>query len=298
MDLQRQFQKADLSVEVLKEPLRRGRGMDEIFQIEVRRRFKQNARTEYFAIYTGAQGNEVSVISVDKDLRQLVLRVREPRRAFETTVRQWENRPTVLRTPGVDDKGVPEWVKQAAIERKAEIINWNESSVTLREYTSEAVRYFLMGVDERQLFIAQTRDPVGSVKAARESLGKTVQFAEGKSRITRQGEWFFIEISAELNAELTSKASKNAIVVHTNVPIGASFDNRGGNPHVASQLIRVPGEKLEHGFAVRGQQVYIRGSVRHKDHKTVSFKNWRLVVANNEAHETARGTASGVNWID
>jgi hypothetical protein len=44
-------------------------------------------------------------------------------------------------------------------------------------------------------------------------------------------------------------------------------------------------------------RVFVRGSIRHKDHKTVRFSQWREVIANNEG-DTARATASGVFWVD
>jgi hypothetical protein len=179
----------------------------------------------------------------------------------------------------------------------------SRDGVVIRRKTDAAMRYFLMGVDERQLFIAQLTAAATTVDGARKLLGRTVEFAEGKRRgssLDRQGEWFFLETTQEQRDHLDALIKKNKLAVHKKVAIG-TFAGRGGKPHTADELIALVGEnvtsKLGHGFPVRPRQIYIRGSVRHSDHKTVRFSEWREVIANNEG-ATGRAAATGVFWVD
>jgi hypothetical protein len=80
------------------------------------------------------------------------------------------------------------------------------------------------------------------------------------------------------------------------VPIGIHAGRRGGNPHTADELLKLTASVLEHGFSVRRRDdIFVRGKVRHKDHATVSFSEWRKVIANTE---TSAGRMEGVNWVD
>lgn len=303
MDLIKSFQKAGLTLEISDSPIARGRGMQDIVQLDIRRRFNKNARSEYFVIYTGAAGNEVQVLGVDKELRQLVLMINEPSRPFEQDMPP-RTRAQYYDPTDPDPLGPQGWVTRMMHNEKlptnAELVSPIDAKIIkIRQFTSPDKRYFLLGVDERQLFIAGLKDPATSVAQARSQLGRTVQFAEGKRRMTRQGEWFFLEITSQLNDEINKLIAQGKLASHKKENIGASLERAGGNPHVADELVRINnGKVLEHGYPVRSTEVYVRGAIHHVDHKTVAFKNWRLVIANNEAVETARGTASGIRWVD
>jgi len=139
-------------------------------------------------------------------------------------------------------------------------------------------RHLLCGFDERNLFIAQLPNSATTVQDAHASLkSESVADAEKKrsGRTVRQGEWFFVETTLE-EREAIERDSKNNI--HKKVRIGA-----GGKPHVADEMVRL-----------FGGTVYIRGKVRHPDHKTVHFSHWRRVIRNTELD----ARPAGVAWVD
>jgi len=137
------------------------------------------------------------------------------------------------------------------------------------------------------------------VRDAHDSLKtSTVTFAEGKApgKTVRQGEWFFVHPTKEEKEAITAVTRKKRGAILRKTAIGA-----GGNPHVAEELIRMPSEavglKLAHGYPVQSRDaIYVRGGIRHVDHKTVKFKTWRRVIRNNEPSGAA--APAGVGWID
>jgi len=126
----------------------------------------------------------------------------------------------------------------------------------------------------------------------------TVTFAEGKTsgRTVRQGEWFFVNATPDEETEIKMVIRKKARVIQKKMSLHMLTGTRGGKPHVVDEAIKMLGMALVHGFSVRGavrDEVFVRGRVRHADHKTVSFSSWRKVIRNNEP-----GQASGIRWID
>jgi len=289
--LVKQFTRAGLELELLREPLRRGGNTEEIVQLDVGRRFRGSSRAEWFRLFPGHPDNRVLVQGTDRSHRQLVLFVEEPARSFEL------NEP----------KRIHE--RRSAAARRlspAVIVGQTKRHWVVRRKTSADKRHYLMGVDERQLFIAQLTSGCSTVAAAHRLLGQTVQLAEGRRRgssLDRQGEWFFLETSAVAREHIERMLRGCRAVVQRKIPIGAFAGRAGGNPHVADELVvlyddMIPeGSRLEHGFAVRSRQVFVRGGVRHVDHRTVRFLQWREVVGNNEG-DTADGTSRGTYWID
>jgi hypothetical protein len=297
--LKKAFAKAGLTLKVLDKPIHTGRGMENIVQLDVERTVKGTRRDEVFRLYPG-KDNLIQVRDTDQSLNQLVLLVRENEHQFvEERYIPRSTRPKNWLTENFLKNGF----KKSDIAVKGDMIY-------LTRKTEPTSRYFLMGVDERQLFIAQLTAPATTVAGARKLLGRTVQFAEGKRRgssADRQGEWFFLEVSSEVQNYLAQKIKKNELVIRHHVPIG-QFMGRGGNPHLADELVVIPSrnnptkqdEKLN--YPVRPMAVFVRGAIRHRDHKTVRFTNFRQVIGNNEGNTLphARGTitASGVYWID
>ncbi len=289
--LVKQFAQAGLELELLSRPLRRGSNTEDIVQVDVGRRLRGAGRKEWFRLFPGHPGNRVLVQGKDRRLRQLVLFVEEPARVFEVNQPRWHNESRAAAARRLD---------QGTIVRRQNNI-W-----VVRQTTSSDKRHFLMGVDERQLFIAQLTSGCSTVAAAHRLLGDSVQLAGGRRRgssLDRQGEWFFLETSAGQREHIERLLQGCRTVIHRKVNIG-SFNGRvGGNPHVAEELVvltngLLPDESiLDHGFAVRSRQVLIRGTVRHVDHRTVRFHQWREVVGNNEG-ATASGDARGTYWID
>ena len=284
-NLMTKFEKAGLALELLDTPLQRGRGMDDIFQMDISRLTKGTRRYEKFRIYPGNDKNLIQVRDEDKSHKQLLLMVREPAHEFEEVVRL-----SSFRTRAKVDERI------ATMRPKPVRVRYGVTEIAIVSKTPEQVRYMLLGVDERQLFVAQLTGPATTVAAARSSLGKTVEFASGKrkgSALDRQGEWFFLDTSPEVRTEIAEAIRKTRTTIQHKASIGAIMGRRGGNAHTADEIVKMPNVAE---ILLRGK-VFVRGKVRHVDHKTVTFLNWREVVMNSEG-ETASGSASGVFWID
>lgn len=174
---------------------------------------------------------------------------------------------------------------------------------------SEKHRY-LLGHDERHWFVAgiPERTPVSRVRDAMAALKpQTVQRVEyglrqklinrrsNAARI-RQGEWFFVPVA--------NVAVEKFMILH-NEPLVRSG---GGKPHVCEELYRTGGRTVYVRFGSakvltesqyqnltdgrrnggrwramrRDMKIYVRGRVRHPDHKTVYLDGWHEVFTNTE----------------
>ena len=176
---------------------------------------------------------------------------------------------------------------------------------------------FLCGHDERDWFVAAVPEkaPVSSVATAKQALKpEAVVAAEERVGVKpakrqkrknaarkRQGEWFFIPAP---NAKIDEK------LILKNEPL-----QRGrGKPPLAEELIRTGGELVYVGIGTgqngmseasykalssddrkrrvlramtRNPKVYVRGSIRHSDHKTIHLDCWHLVEMNTESQSRA-----------
>jgi len=168
---------------------------------------------------------------------------------------------------------------------------------------------FLLGHDERHWFVAGIPEstPVSRVRDAKQALkpdlvqsserGVRTKYRDRRSNAARirQGEWFFVPAPA-VRVEL--------LLVLRNEPIARG----GGKPHVCEELYRFGGETVyvspgapngltdEQYKALsegersrwnwrvmrRNPKVYVRGRVRHSDHKTVTLDGWHEVLSNTE----------------
>jgi hypothetical protein len=308
----KRFETAGLRLEVTTEPFVRsvtGRGGREIVQIDIQRKIKGSTRQEWFRIFPGHEDNRIEVVGTDKRIGQLVLMVHEPPREFEEIV------PTATLSH-VQKRDPDNWLALLCKEnnfREADVkiqrsFKGRASVVSVKRKTSSQKRHFLVGLDERQLFIAQLPKAVSTVRDAHVSLKRTeLILAEGKmGKATRQGEFFFVPTTAAERAKIETGLLKNLIVVEHQAPIGPflSGNMRGGkkirqvrgNPHTADDLIVIPGDPPLGGtWAVRSRELFIRGKVRHVDHETVSFSQWVKVILNAEPNA---GQALGVGWVD
>ena len=155
---------------------------------------------------------------------------------------------------------------------------------------------FLLGRDDGHLFAsAVPGDSVRDVRTAIAGLRPTE--IEGREAI-RPGEWFFVP-EPGVN-------DKDAVILR-NEPL-----SRGGGskPHVCAQMMRKGGEAVmvcsryptgiaigeyqkliarnpearQFGWSrmVRDAEVYARGEVRHRDHKTIDLWCWHRVFMNRE----------------
>lgn len=176
----------------------------------------------------------------------------------------------------------------------------------------QAPQKFLCGHDERDWFAAAVPDTgVSNVRTAMEALKpRAVQEAQVKKRVkrqhrnrrrnaafVRQGEWFFIP-APEMDVDPLTVLRDEPLV-------------RGhGKPHMAEFLVRTGGELMyvlreyTRGLSEaryrrliaknpnkknlawrsmrRDPEVYVRGRVRHPDHKTIILDCWHRVVMNTE----------------
>jgi hypothetical protein len=173
---------------------------------------------------------------------------------------------------------------------------------------------FLLGHDERHWFVAAIpeQSPVSTVAAAKQALKpeSVVQQEQNlrrrlrNRRITkarvRQGEWFFVP------KEL---AHIDPMRIFKNEPLRRG----GGKPHVCQELYREGGEmvyvnrqypngltqaefarlsekaRTQPGWSrmVRDAHVFVRGTVRHSDHKTIFLDGWHEVFMNTETRAAA-----------
>jgi len=296
LNLKEKFEKVGLNVVLETAPIRKGRGMNDIFQLDIQRNIKGTSRWEKFRIYPGHPDNIVQVRDIDKDSKQVLLLVQEPVREFDNVVPITRfNTFKRIKEEAEKRRGILRIYKQG-----------KEAHVIMKAPGGK--RYFLLGVDERQLFIAQLKGAATSVEGAREQLGRSVQFADGSRRtssLDRQGEWFFLETNQSTRDAIEKAIRQTRTAIHRKVNVGTFLNRPGGNPHIANEIVILPTnerDKIERmaGASPRRllrNRVFVRGSIRHKDHKTVTFSQWREVIANNEG-DTAMATANGVFWID
>ena len=258
--LRKRFTEAGLAVRAAERPMRGDN--PHIFQMDIGRTVRGSGRIEYFQIWFGHEDNRIEVVSIDKKLKQLTLLVHERARTY--TVKRYNR----------------------------EIRGYEE----IEEKTPNRKRHFLCGVDERQLFIATLPRGVTTVKAAHKSLkSSSVTLAEGKvpGRTVRQGEWFFVNTSRIEREAIKKVTGERRGVIKKRSRIGPW----GGKPHVADEQIELPPGTLKHDFSFRPRnEIFVRGAIRHPDHKTVKFRDWRRVIKN--AEPTGIRIREGINWVD
>jgi hypothetical protein len=178
---------------------------------------------------------------------------------------------------------------------------------------------FLCGYDERSWFVAAVPETAGAsnVRTALAALKPSaVQAAEARQRVpsgqrnrrknrafVRQGEWFFVPAR-------TSLVVDERLVIRNEMLLRSS----GGKPHVAEFCFRSGGQTVyfgppEHGVLTpeeyeklvrhkphlkkafrqfrQNAGVYVKGKVRHPDHKTITMHDWHEVQMNTETQAKA-----------
>lgn len=177
---------------------------------------------------------------------------------------------------------------------------------------------FLCGHDERHWFVAAVpeRASASTVKTAFEALRPVVVRREMERKqvkrknrdrrkneaFLRQGEWFFLPVETQQFPPL---------MILKNEPLRRG----GGKPHRCEELVRFGGEVVyvsdkhpnglteqQHRNLLRRQpemrelhwiaqrrnpQVYVRGKVKHADHKTIVLEGWHRVLMNTETESVA-----------
>ncbi len=191
---------------------------------------------EHFMVDVGDEKNRVEVLSIDKSFRQLVLLVKEPRREYKV--------------PKADRDG-------------------NIKQIT--EHTDPNERRYLMGLDERHLFISGLpKEDINTVAEAHQALKhKAVVEAEkiGKD-IKRQGEYFFVPLTKAEEKELIDK-----VVADKRILCKRDKLQRGGQrSHFIRKIIRMR----------RKRKVYAQGHVTHEQHQPLILPTWHRVYRNRE----------------
>jgi hypothetical protein len=176
--------------------------------------------------------------------------------------------------------------------------------------TAEGKHRFLLGHDERHWFVAAIPEstPVSRVRDAKQALKPQVILLREfglrmddrdrrvNSRRIWQGEWFYVPV--RVLPEKPAWILRNEPRMRSN----------GGKPHIGEELCRHGGETVyvsatwpagltQFEYAAlslhertpqvwrtlrRNPMVYVRGRVRHPDHKTVVLDGWHQIFSNTE----------------
>ena len=126
--------------------------------------------------------------------------------------------------------------------------------------------------------------------------------------------------SAQEKEALYKALRGTRVSVMKKVAIGPEFGFRIGRPHTADELVAVsvptgktrvnrvetrharrPGEVLavaETQIPEVTRTVFIRGKVKHVEHKSVEFRDWVKVFRNTEIRLGPDNTSNGIRWID
>lgn len=149
--------------------------------------------------------------------------------------------------------------------------------------TTPQIRNYLLGHDERQLFVVAPR-AAQTVETALESLKpfEVIRAERRGMKVVRQGDWFFIRESDRF------LPPPDAVLYHQE-RIGLRFTAQTGNPHVAEEQLMRLRPRIWHdstGNLVNGGQnvqVWVRGAIRHPEHRTVKLQGWHFAVQNRVA---------------
>jgi hypothetical protein len=171
---------------------------------------------------------------------------------------------------------------------------------------------FLCGHDERHWFVAAIPEKaaVGTVKQAKEALkptevqnrqvglNKDKRNKRKNSAYIRQGEWFFIP--ANINPDKMLILKNEPIRRGRGKPHMAEFCYRAGGEtvyvsfeypngvnEVTYKRLLKEGKKLGWRTMKRDATVYVKGTIRHADHKTINLVGWHRVVMNTETQAAA-----------
>jgi hypothetical protein len=178
----------------------------------------------------------------------------------------------------------------------------------LRISSGEIARTFLCGHDERHYFAAGVREEARTIndamltlqpeplRDAATALGPDQRFSRHNAIFKRQGEWFFVRARG-------IRIDKRRALRNEPIRRGAS------KPHICQYLCKVGGKpvwfhpthapngisQLEYGrldrrltrvdewrLMTRDAVVYVKGSISHPDHSTLTLRGWHRVYVNGE----------------
>lgn len=265
--LPQKFSRARLDLELCREPLSAPRTarVEDIVQLDIT---PERGTRQRFRLYPGASDNRIEVLGVDAPRRQLVLFVDEPRRRFEI------------------------WIPRGrALPQGARVVRESATGRAIEQLTPGQKRHFLCGMDEHHLFIAELPCGASSTHAARESLRAPEvpsSLVLRGDKVVRQGEWFFLPLLPRERLVAESLAARGEARRGVGIAQAARIP-RAGRPHVADEVVVDPGPAPS-----SMPSIFVRGAVRHPDHKTIFFREFRRTVPNRERF----AQPAGVLWID
>jgi hypothetical protein len=140
-------------------------------------------------------------------------------------------------------------------------------------------QHYLLGHDERQLFVVGVDPVVGLSEALTSLKPHGVMRAERQGlKVIRQGDWFFVPLTRQ-------QPDPNLVgIFYANEPIGgpagSRYGLRIGNPHVAEEQRVMIGDALRYmqgGWKKVGREIkliLVRGKIRHAEHATIELRDW------------------------
>jgi hypothetical protein len=206
----------------------------------------------------------------------------------------WRRRPYSIDI-GQDHEGEYFFLRLLHPNQHVEVLHLDAASrhLVLMVKNKQEKAKFLCGHDERHWFVAAIPEdtPVTTVKTAKEALKP--KGLPAPDRWVRQGEWFFVR---------TGDRHSGYAILHNEPLVRRTRDGRGGKPHIATECRREGGTKVwvnqkvaPQGFTqeqydawragkhqrelnntywqtmVRDATVFVRGEIRHPDHKTLKL---------------------------
>jgi hypothetical protein len=281
--LVRKFGQVNLALVPWKVPIG-GSSTENVFQLDI----KKKDRQDVFAVWPGDEHNTAIVQASDKKLEQVVLLVKEEKHQFWEQLTTRRDQWFLRMDPKEED------VRKRFMLRDRVEVKKNDGVWWASRETPDTTRHFLVGKDERHLFMAALPGAATSILAAHrvlKSRNLVDHEAKGHEHI-RQGEWFFVELNQAEFWEIENLAKKNPAVVKAKQSLNGLFGSRG-RAHIVDELVTYK------ALGSTGTKIYVRGKVKHPDHKTIQLYQWREVIKNTEG-SSARSGASllGGTWID
>jgi len=181
----------------------------------------------------------VEVLGIDGSFKQLVLLVKEPEREY--------------------------FVKK---EMDGELKE-------TKEHTDPTERRYLMGMDEKHLFISGLpKGDVSTVEEAHQVLKHAeVVKAEREGReVKRQGEYFFVPLTEKEEEDFMVKVDEWKKRKGKNILRNASLRRNGHRPHCVKRFITMR----------RGTKRYAQGNVTHEQHVPLYLPSWHRIYRNRE----------------
>lgn len=195
----------------------------------------------FLNLWPGHEDNICQVLDADASIQQAVLLVKEPRRAFDT----WFKKTKYREEP-------PPLFGDSAI------LSTHRDGWWIRQWTPEGKRHLLVGMDEREYFVAtlpsprivrdrkwkQIPNPAYTVAYAMSLLkhSELVLGDMGKvgGEVHRQGEYFLLNPNKAEKLLISALLKKSTASVLKNTALGPVMGRLGGQPHVASEVLVIP----------------------------------------------------------